>query len=320
MTSFYAEYASLAPLLPEGKVGTLVAIRAMPRGPSAASVYLVTTTEGELVLKVQAAPQYASRWAQQLVVQRQAAECGIAPAIVHVDEAARAVVSRRVAGVPIAAIAAPEERGRAIGALVDQLRVLHRLERDGIEERDPLALARGNHAVQRARPGFPEWARELAPIFYEIEATLARDPRRTVSHNDANPGNVLWDGTRAWLVDWEVAGLAHPSYDLATLAMFVQLAEDVAVGLLTQLEGGRPIEAAERATFAALRRLAALLCGLSFVSLLPDLSVVPASAPTLTEFYAELRAGRFTLHDPRGGGAFAAALLRQGIGDAAKFA
>jgi aminoglycoside phosphotransferase (APT) family kinase protein len=55
----------------------------------------------------------------------------------------------------------------------------------------------------------------------EISVTLARDPRRVVSHNDVNPGNILWDGAHAWLVDWEVTGLGHPYYDLATLALFL---------------------------------------------------------------------------------------------------
>jgi aminoglycoside phosphotransferase (APT) family kinase protein len=34
-------------------------------------------------------------------------------------------------------------------------------------------------------------------------------------HNDLNPGNVLYDGTRPWLVDWEAAGMGEPMFDLA---------------------------------------------------------------------------------------------------------
>jgi Ser/Thr protein kinase RdoA (MazF antagonist) len=146
-----------------------------------------------------------------------------------------------------------------------------------------------------------------------MEMTLARDPRRAVSHNDLNPGNVLWDGTHAWLVDWEVAGLGHPFYDLAVMAMFLLLEDDLALALLAQQER-RAIDDDARATFAALRPLAALLCGLTFASLLPDLSALPGSPPTLAQFYAELRAGKLSLQDPRGAGAFAAALLRHGSG------
>ena len=255
--------------------------------------------------------------ATELTILRRVSDAGVAPAIVHVDEAARAIVSVRVAGAPLpAALADPAQRGPAVGSLVAQLRALHGLDATGIDERDPLAHARREHAAQRVRPGFPAWADALHPLFDAIEATLARDGRRVLSHNDLNPGNVLWDGARAWLVDWEVAGLTHPFYDPAVFAMFLQLDDAVAHGLLAQLEDG-PVDAGAAATFAALRQLAALLCGLVFASMVPDLTLLPARAPTLSEFYAELRAGTLALQDQRGHAAFALALLRAGTGGAA---
>jgi aminoglycoside phosphotransferase (APT) family kinase protein len=302
-----------AHLLPEEHVGRVTAVQPITMGLSGAGVYAVTSTRGERVLRVSPQHDGASQWTQQLLVLRRAAERGVAPAIAYVDEAAHAVVSMRVTGVPLfAALADPGQRGAAIASLVAQLRVLHAIDSAGLDERDPLAYARAEYARQRARPGLPAWAAGLDAIFEAVEATLARDPRRVVSHNDLNPGNVLWDGARAWLVDWEVAGLTHPFYDLAVLAMFLQLDETAAYGLLAQQEQ-RPIDDRERATFAALRRLAALLCGLVFASLVPDLAVLPASAPTLAAFYGELRAGAADLKDPRVRGAFALALLRLGL-------
>ncbi len=306
--------AAIAHLLPEERVGTVTAVQPISMGLSGASVYAVTSTRGELVLRVNAERGDPSLWRQQLTILRRVSGAGVAPAIVHVDEAARAIVSVRVAGAPLpAALADPAQRGPAVGSLVAQLRALHALDATGLDERDPLAHARKEHAEQRVRPGFPAWAAALDPIFGAIEAALARDPRRVLSHNDLNPGNVLWDGARAWLVDWEVAGLTHPFYDLAVFAMFLQLEVTVAHGLLAQVVD-RPVDADERATFAALRQLAALLCGLLFASMVPDLALLPARAPTLAEFYAELRAGTLGLQDPRGQAAFALALLRVGTG------
>ncbi len=34
-------------------------------------------------------------------------------------------------------------------------------------------------------------------------------------HNDMLPANVLDDGKRVWIVDWEYAGMGHPLFDLA---------------------------------------------------------------------------------------------------------
>ena len=37
----------------------------------------------------------------------------------------------------------------------------------------------------------------------------------TLCHNDMLPANVLDDGERVWLVDWEYAGIGHPLFDIA---------------------------------------------------------------------------------------------------------
>jgi len=37
----------------------------------------------------------------------------------------------------------------------------------------------------------------------------------TLCHNDMLPANVLDDGNRVWIVDWEYAGMGHPLFDLA---------------------------------------------------------------------------------------------------------
>jgi len=316
MSGSTAELAAIAHLLPEERVGTVTAVRPISMGLSGAGVYAVTSTRGELVLRVSSARSDSPDWTQQLLVLRRAAEGGVAPAIVHVDEAARAVVSVRAAGVPLAAaLADPGQRGAAITGVVAQLRALHALDQGGITERDAVAYARGAYAAQRVRPGYPAWAGALELLLDAIEAALSRDPRRVVSHNDLNPGNILWDGARAWLVDWEVAGLMHPFYDLAALAMFLRLDDATAEALLAQQEQ-RPIDGDARATFAALRRLAALLCGLIFVSMVPDLGLLPESPPTLSAFYAELGAGTLDLQEPRGRAAFGLALLRLGTGHA----
>jgi aminoglycoside phosphotransferase (APT) family kinase protein len=311
MSALGPEFAAIAHLLPEEHVGTVTAIAPISTGASGAAVYAVTTTRGEFVLRV-SGDRFDAHWPQQLRIMRRAAERGIAPAIVHVDEAARAIVSVRVQGLPFAAaLMNPASRDAAIASIVAQLRALHALDTAGVQERDPIAFAREQYATQRVRPGFPVWAAALDSVFDGIEVTLAHDRQRVASHNDINPGNVLWDGTRVWLVDWEVAGLAHPFYDLATLALFIRLEDEVAFGLLAMQEQ-RAIGEEERATFVALRRLAALLCGLVFASMVEDLSVLPEGAPTLLEFYGELRAGRLDLQAARGRGAFAAALLREG--------
>src|ERR1019366_5281567 len=188
------------------------------------------------------------------------------PAVWHVDEVARAVVSVRVPGVPMAAaLAAPAQRGPMLASVIDHLRLLHTLDPSGIGERAPLAYAHAAWEAARDRPGFPPWAASLAPILDAVAVLLDADPRRVVSHNDVNPMNVLRDGARAWLVDWEVTGLGHPYYDFAVLALFLRLEDDVALELVARHDGAS-LDERSRVTFRALRQLAGVLCGLTFLT------------------------------------------------------
>jgi aminoglycoside phosphotransferase (APT) family kinase protein len=312
-----AAFAELIPLLPEERVGAVKRIEPIRMGLSGAGVYAVETSGGAYVLRVQGRELDEGSFAQQLRVLRRAAGAGVAPAIVHVDEAARAVVSARVPGLPIAAaVAEPAQRQAVLASVVDRLQTLHALDASDVSERDPMPYTVAAWEAGRGRPGFPPWAASLAPVFDALAATLARDPRRVLSHNDVNPVNVLWDGARAWLVDWEVAGLGHPYFDLATLALFLRLEDDAALGLAA-LHDGAPLAARSHASFRALRKVAGLLCGLTFLGLVDDLRVRPApamaDAPSLEEVYRALRTGEYGLESPRGLASMGLALLALGV-------
>ncbi len=49
--------------------------------------------------------------------------------------------------------------------------------------------------------------------------------RPSPCHNDLLPANILDDGRRLWLVDWEYAGVGNPLFDLANLAAGAELDE-----------------------------------------------------------------------------------------------
>jgi thiamine kinase-like enzyme len=304
---------AVAHLLPEDRVGKVTAIARISGGLSGAAVYAVSTTRGELILRVVSAAADPNQWPEQLRVLRRVAEHGVAPALVHIDPTARATVTVRVAGAPLAAaLADPQQREAVISGIVAQLRTLHALDSYGIAERDPIAYVRSHYETQRARAGFPSWIPSLDPLIDDAASVLARDLRRVLSHNDVNPGNVLWDGERAWLVDWDAAGLSHPFYDVAALAMFLQLSDDDAHALLA-LQEQRSIDDTELAAFACLRRLSAVMCGLVLLGLVPDLGPLPNTPPTLSEFYAGLMSGQHDLQQPHGRGLFALALLRTAV-------
>ena len=57
-----------------------------------------------------------------------------------------------------------------------------------------------------------------------------------LSHNDVNPGNLLYDEGRLLLVDWDAAGLNDPYFDLATIALFHRMDDQTCLRLLTAHE------------------------------------------------------------------------------------
>ncbi len=57
----------------------------------------------------------------------------------------------------------------------------------------------------------------LLQLNNELEA--AQPPSRIVfGHHDLLPGNIIGDGKRLWLIDWEYAAFGAPLFDLANLA------------------------------------------------------------------------------------------------------
>jgi thiamine kinase-like enzyme len=61
--------------------------------------------------------------------------------------------------------------------------------------------------------------------------------RPVLCHNDLLPANLIDDGRRLWLVDWEYAGIGHPLFDLANLSANAALGDDQELDLLTAYRG-----------------------------------------------------------------------------------
>jgi thiamine kinase-like enzyme len=61
--------------------------------------------------------------------------------------------------------------------------------------------------------------------------------RPVLCHNDLLPANLIDDGRRLWLVDWEYAGVGHPLFDLANLAANAALGDDQETTLLAAYRG-----------------------------------------------------------------------------------
>jgi len=303
---------TLESFFPVARFGAVKAVTAITSSLSAAGVYSVTTEKGEFFLRLHAVG--LSGFAEMVAAQKLAAAQGLAPNVILVDEAAGAVISAKVEGIPFGlALQQPDIRPHLLRNLAETLARLHTIPAPDLRPFD-LSLGQSLWDEQSQREGFPAWAIPLGAFIVSANTALASDERRVLSHNDVNPANLLWDGSQVWMVDWESAALAHPYLDLATFETFVNLSDDDAFGLLA-IQGGSAINVEQRTTFISLRNLARVLYGAVFFSLIPDLSEFDFKprdeTPTLPECYVRLVKGEFDLKTPVGKALLGTAILRQ---------
>ena len=139
------------------------------------------------------------------------------------------------------------------------------------------------------------------------------------SHNDPHPGNILFDGERLWLIDWESAYRNDPAVDLAIMTMYLAGTPELQEVLL-QSWGGLPSDPRLRARVFVMRQLAKLFYGcangLYLSGTRPDLVETDLSAPTPAEFSAAIRDGRLVQNSPeaqRIGGKVALRTFLEGV-------
>src|SRR5207248_1871136 len=125
--------------------------------------------------------------------------------------------------------------------------------------------------------------------------TYVWDAARLVSsHNDSIPNNILFDGERLWMIDWESAYRNDPLVDVAIMLDNLAPSPELESALVRAWLGGLPDEAMRRRLdqIRALTRLyyAGVLLSASATAppATPDDDLV---APTPPEFWLAIRDG-----------------------------
>jgi aminoglycoside phosphotransferase (APT) family kinase protein len=102
---------------------------------------------------------------------------------------------------------------------------------------------------------------QLAAVYSRLDADLAP------GHNDLfKPDNMLFDGNRLWLVDWEAAFQNDRYADLAVVANMI-VTNESEEGIYLQEYFGEPPDAYQRARFYVMRQLAHMFYALAFLTL-----------------------------------------------------
>lgn len=290
--------------LPAELRGPDTEITEIEAGLSGAGVFRVDAGGKAYILKV--THDELEPWRKKLALLRLASDAGVAPRIVHADEAQRAIISELVVDQGLQPLLA---KGGVIPALASMLRRLHDVPLPAdTPAMQPLAMV---HALWTGPlAGFP------VPAFVTqaVERVLSEEAppagSLVLTHGDVNPTNLVFDGERLVLVDWDAAGANDPYYDLAAASVFLRLDESQRDELLAAY-GAPPSP-----RFDYDRRVVAVGCGVVFLHLARmaghEGRATGVSLP-LADFYHRLQVGAFSLGTADGRWAFALALIGESV-------
>jgi thiamine kinase-like enzyme len=187
-------------------------------------------------------PEHRVFRADEIAASRAAAEAGIAPELVHSEPGA--MVFRWIDGRTLT----PDDLRRS-ATLERVVPLLHRVHREIGRRRGGRAPSFWIFDVLRdyaARLEMPHFAACLETLEAAVQPALTG-----YCHNDLLAANLVDDGERLWLIDWEYAGYNAVFFDLANLASNSELGE-AATERLVELYLERVIDDALRRALAAM--------------------------------------------------------------------
>lgn len=306
--------ASLPPQL-QGPATTITPLGARASG---AAVHRVEAAGQSFMLKISGEELPLPVWQRKRRIQQLAAEAGLAPQVVHVDETRRAVLSALITDRSFPSFYAnPATREAALLQLGRTLRRVHQLPLlPGMEAGNPRDFLGATWArlTDFALPAF------VADAVGLVQSETAPAPERelVLSHNDVNPTNLIYDGENLLLFDWETASPNDPFYDLAAIAVFLRMDEECCRKLLAAYDGAPVTSLPPR--FMYDRRVVAVLCGAVFLHLARQSGHPGAdgtesldTTPSLLDFYKQLWSGSRTVASADGQWGFGMALMKTSL-------
>ena len=180
--------------------------------------YVVSVGEGQYVVRMPRSktPLLGVTKANRAEASSRAAELGIGPPVFGVLPAAGTLITGYLGGHHL-------DNGALIERLPQVVDTLRRFHGSGpLVESFPVHRVVEWHARDAAAQGViaPSSYERLHQVSRRIERALEASPITPVPcHNDLTTGNVLFTADRAWLLDFEFAGMNDPFFDLGSLSV-----------------------------------------------------------------------------------------------------
>lgn len=230
------------------------AVVARPLGGGRTNLnFVVSDDSGKYVVRLgEDIPAHHVMRFNELAASRAAHAAGLSPEVVFAE--AGLTVIRYIEGKTLeeADVGKPEYLGR----IVELMRRCHRDVAAHLRGpvlsflvfhviRDYAATLKAHRSRYLARVG------DYLAIAESLQAAIG-PVMRVFGHNDLMAANILDDGQRLWLIDWDYAGFNSPLFDLGGLASNNRLSEAEETDMLT-LYYGTPPDAALRHRYMAMK-------------------------------------------------------------------
>jgi len=191
-------------------------IRLTTGGLSTALVFRIVVRGNPYLLRVIMRTDPLSDPTRQVACMRTAAEAGIAPRIRYANVEDRVLITDFVEPKPF-----PDDMVPLIAPVIRRLHSLPHFPRAimVVNDLDTIDGFIGRFQAAKIVPEIE--TEELFRRYADVPKVYPRnDTDLVASHNDLKPQNMIFDGDRIWLVDWEAAFLNDRHADLAIVANF----------------------------------------------------------------------------------------------------
>jgi len=276
----------------------IAALHPVTGGASGALTFRVEAAGRPCLLRVEGR-RTPLRNPHQYTCMQIASDAGIAPPVRHIDDAGGIAVMDFIATRPLEEFpGGPVALARSAGALIGRLQATPVFP----QFFDYFAiLARMLAFIKGANVFAPGLLDQHVEGFERVREAYPKDIAQVSSHNDPNPRNMLFDGTRLWLIDWETAYRNDPLADIAIAMDQLGTMPGAEEAVLAGAHGAAP-DALLRARLTLMRPVTRLYyAGLSFAPLAAVPREKPDSdlrAPTPAELRRAVAEGRLSITGP----------------------
>jgi thiamine kinase-like enzyme len=280
-------------------VATFEDIRDLTGRPGSNRAFRIVVRGAAYLLRINTR---AGDTAHHFTCMQAAAEAGLAPRVWYASAEDRISITDFVEAVPFAA-------ADALRRVPAALRTLHTLPPFPVVPFNTTCMFLLNKGpaldlfLQKFRAAniLPE--QDLAELLSQYEQLAAAysslDPDLAPSHNDLfKPDNMLFDGSRLWMVDWEAAFQNDRYADLAVVANML-VADEAEEQTYLKRYFGAPPNSYQAARFHLMRQLAHMFYTMVFLSLSSEGKTVDWSepVPTYSDFQQRFWAREVDLAD-----------------------